>query len=149
MNFQFLVLLFLLHHRLLRRSCATRPCRSSSVMPRNQWIGLRQTKSGVNMSYYIYIQLYIYTLYDMYENRSYRIQSTLIYCIYIYTYSIYMHVYIYIHIYILYMYYHLLSMCKGFLIQSWVLLPVTSGSCFFRKPELVIKHDYSFPCSVF
>ena len=47
------------------------------------------------------------------------------------------------------MYYHLLSMCKGFLIQSWVLLPVTSGSCFFRKPELVIKHDYSFPCSLF
>ena len=44
-----------------------------------------------------------------------------------------MHVYIYIYIYILYMYYHLLSMCKGFLIQSWVLLPVTSGSCFFQK----------------
>ena len=31
------------------------------------------------------------------------------------------------------MYYHLLSMCKGFLIQSWVLLPVTSGSCLFQK----------------
>jgi hypothetical protein len=103
------------------------------VMPRNQWIGLRQTKSGVNISYY---NIYIYTICMKIDH----IVSSLHWYIYIH-----MHTYIYACLYI-YTYTCTITYCTYYLCVKGFSFKV--GCCYLWLQGVVFSENQSLSSSM-